>query len=38
MMIYVQYDTDIEIMTKSCGGEGRNIVTFTVHVQYPTNV
>ena len=22
----------IEIMTKSCGAEGRNIVTFTVHV------
>ena len=32
MMIYVKYDTDIEIMTKGCGGEGWNIVTFTVHV------
>ena len=32
MMIYVKYDTDIEIMTNSCGAEGRNILTFTVHV------
>ena len=31
MMIYVKYDTDIEITMKSCGAEGRNIVTFTVH-------
>ena len=31
MMIYVKSDTYIKIMTKNCGSEGRNIVTFTVH-------